>query len=372
MPPESQYLTDVQVLPRTSISPWMTAPVAPLQPGIGIDDRDDDTIKAQIWPVAYEQWTKSCSKTQSEQTQKSYLKSVAAFTEFANVSRMWRVMGSQVIAWQNAQREAGLAETTINLRLAGLSSLFSFLMNKFSYPDPITGREAFIVERNPVDRATRAKVDPYGKADGLGKDEIYALLRRIDRSTLIGLRDFALIVTYVATGRRSTEIAALQWKDITEKNGVRFYTWAGKGGKTGTDELLRYAYDAIVAYLKAAGRLETILPDEFIFIALSNVAARLPNVGDDYKPGQHLSGAMINRIVKKCASRAGLDPARIHTHTLRHTAADLRIEMSGGDIMSLQDFLGHSNVATTQIYVTKRKRERDPMWAQVGAFFEMV
>lgn len=290
---------------------------------------------------------------------------------FTGYPRMWRVLGSQVIAWQNAQRAAGLAETTINLRLAGLSSLFDFLMNRFSYPDPRTGRETFLVERNPVDRVTRAHIDPYDKAEGLTKEEVYALLRKIDRTTVTGLRDFALIVTYVATGRRSTEIASLRWGDLSEKNGVRFYAWSGKGGKSGTNELALYAYEAIVGYLRAAGRLETMTADEYIFRALSDAAMRLPNVKalDLNRP---LSGSMIGRIVKRAAQRAGLDPARVHTHTLRHTAADLRIEMSGGDILGLQEFLRHSNVAITQIYVTKRKRDRDPMWAQVQAFFEMV
>lgn len=346
---------------------------APLQPGLGVDDCDEDAIKAQMWPYAYQQWLESSSRTQSEETRRAYRKAAEAFKAFTGGARIWRVMGSQVIAWQNAQRGAGLAETTINLRLAGLSSLFDFLMNKFSYPDPQKpGREAFLVERNPVDRVTRAHIDPYGKADGLAKDEVYALLRRIDRATLVGLRDFALIVTYVATGRRSTEIASLRWGDITEKNGMMFYAWSGKGGKGSTDELVRYAYDAITAYLKAACRLEMILPDEFIFTALTDVAARLPNVSPGYERSRPITSSMISRIVKKCARRAGLDPKRVHTHTLRHTAADLRIEMSNGDILGLQDFLKHSSAAITQIYVTKRKRERDPMWAQVGAFFEMV
>lgn len=360
---------------QTALAPtWIVAPQAPLQPGLGLDgvaSSDEDAVKAQVWPVAYQQWQESCSRTQSAQTRRAYRKSVEGFLAFTGGARMWRVMGSQVIGWQNAQRAARLAETTINLRLAGLSSLFDFLMNKFSYPDPRTGRETFLVERNPVDRVTRAHIDPYDKAAGLAKDEVYALLRRIDRTTAVGLRDFALITTYIATGRRSTEIASLRWGDITEKNGVTFYAWRGKGGKGGTDELVQYAYEAIVTYLKATGRLESIAPEEFIFSALSDAAARLPNV-HGYERNRPLSGSMIGRIVKKAARRAGLDPTRIHTHTLRHTAADLRIEMSGGDLLGLQEFLRHSSVAITQIYVTKRKRDRDPMWAQVGAFFEGV
>jgi site-specific recombinase XerD len=365
-----------QTKPRLNLSLALpVAPEAPAQPGLGVDDRDDDAIKAQVFPVAYEQWLaggwRSHGKSISEQTRRSYRRAVSEFKTFiGDRYPIWRVMGSQVIAWQNEMRGSGLSETTINLRLSGLSSLFDFMVHKFNFPDPRTGREMYLASRNPVESATRTKINPYGKAPGLAQDEVLAMLRRINRSTVTGLRDYALVITYLSTGRRSNEIGALKWGDLEKKGDIVFYRWSGKG-KEGHDELHQHAYEAICAYLQAAGRLETIQDDDYIFVALSDVAQRLPNVTslDHNKP---LSGAMINRIVKKCAKRAGLDESRIHTHTLRHTAADLRYALSGKDLADLQHFLRHSNLSTTQIYMTERNVERDPLWKSVGAFFQMV
>jgi integrase/recombinase XerD len=79
-----------------------------------------------------------------------------------------------------------------------------------------------------------------------------------------------------------------------------------------------------------------------------------------------LSSSFVNRIVKKCARRAGLRWREVHTHTLRHTAAMLRREL-GGDLQELQEFLNHSSLAITQIYVQHTEKRTDTMWAQVEA-----
>jgi integrase len=132
--------------------------------------------------------------------------------------------------------------------------------------------------------------------------------------------------------------------------------------------------------ITAAGRLDQMDKTDYIFPPLSDVGMRLAQRkaeknGRAFRPSGvgHLSGARINAIIKSCARRAGLDESRIHTHILRHTAADLFLEL-GGDLMDLQEFLHHSNISTTRIYVTRRKERtaRHPLWKSVGAFFEMV
>lgn len=55
-------------------------------------------------------------------------------------------------------------------------------------------------------------------------------------------------------------------------------------------------------------------------------------------------------MVKKCIRAAGLDPRRISTHKLRHTAATLMYKYGKVDIRSLQQILGHESIATTEIY----------------------
>lgn len=336
--------------------------------GVGLAWRvgpEREEVLERAWGEAVEAWLGAKeAKTGSANTRRAYEGAVRLFFEGCE-RRAWEVGGVEVIRWQQGMRAAGLSEATINLRLAALSSLFEFACNKFVLMDARTGREVPLAQRNPVRRVERAAVSPYEKSSYLGVDEVRALLRACDRSTVVGLRDYALIVSYIYTGRRSSEVRTLRWGDIREEGGRVWYEWKGKGGKGRRDELPLPVYQAITAYLEAAGRLDGMEEGSFVFTALSKVAERLPTVNDSGHP-RALSSSFVNRIVKKCARRAGLRWREVHTHTLRHTAAMLRREL-GGDLQELQEFLNHSSLAITQIYVQHTEKRTDTMWAQVEA-----
>lgn len=300
---------------------------------------------------ALAQWFQSFA---SANTRRSYELAVLDFEAFAGIEAI-EADSSHVIAWQNAMRQAGKAASTINNRLSALSSLFEFL-KRF----PVGGK--YLVSGNPVDHVSRARVNQYENSDALAADEVRALLGRIDRSTPGGARDFALLATSVYLGVRVSELVGIRWGDIVHSDGKIFYRWAGKGGKSATDELPQPCYDAIVAYLEAAGRMDGMGEDDYVFVALSDVAARLPNVRSN---SGHLTPAMVGRILKKCARRAGLDPRRVRPHMLRHTAADLMLEASNGDVRAVQRFLHHSTLATTDIYFSRRARNVNPHWIRV-------
>ena len=330
---------------------------------VGRDRQGREELLQGWWDDAAAAWIETkLARSGSEHTQRAYESSVRTFFEFCQV-RPWEVGGVQVIAWQQAMRGKGLSEATVNLRLAALSSFYAFCCYRYVVTDPATGREIPLMEHNPVARVERAKVSPYEKSVYLSVDEVRALLRSIPRNTVVGLRDYALIVTYLYTGRRSSEVRTLRWGDIRQEGGRVWYDWKGKGKKR-TDELPLPAYNAIVAYLEAAGRLEGMGEEDFIFTALSGVATRLPGVEE--VGSRPLSSSFVNRVVKKGARRAGLKWKRIHTHTLRHTAAMLRYDLSG-DVKKLKDFLNHSSLATTQIYLDHNEKRTDTLWAQVEA-----
>ena len=250
-------------------------------------------------------------------------------------------------------------------------------------------------------------------------DQARALLRVIPRTYPQGLRDYALFLAYLLTGRRNSEIRNLRWGDFESETlpspkscfefypeynegpgerfgrgaggeGRVFYRWEGKG-KSRRDVCPLSLWKAIIAFLKAADRLDTITPDDYIFTALNNNASRLPNVRQakrqpyanqsskhtepcslgepNCRAGakrQPLTDRFVRSLLKRYAYRAGLDPRRITVHTLRHTAAMLRVE-AGEDLEAISQFLNHSSLSVTQIYLHQVEGHEDTAWLKVEA-----
>jgi site-specific recombinase XerD len=388
---------------------------------IGSDDPQPfDPVAA--WSDALELWLESrCSPN----TQRAYAKAWQLFSESAG-KQPWLVAKSDVLRWQEHMRQAGLTKETIQQRLAAVSSFYAFACASYTTYGT-DGREQPLADYNPVAGIPRPRISPYNKSVYLSVDQVRALLRAIPQDSLQGLRDYALFMAYLLTGRRNSEIRLLRWGDFQversspagggdggevpqkswlarrpdprrSKNpvlskggagggielpspaggrrvgdeGLRvFYRWSGKGRKR-RDECPRPLWDAITAYLHAAGRLggppqRLIQPLDYIFTPLSDRAARLPGVDPHvWSRRQPLSAREIGRLLKKYARRAGLDPTRLTVHSLRHSAAMLR-KQAGDDLESISSFLGHSTLAVTQIYLHSLQGRSDATWLKVEA-----
>ncbi len=176
----------------------------------------------------------------------------------------------------------------------------------------------------------------------LNLEQIDRLLNSPKIATNVGLRDRTILETLFSTGLRVSELVSLNRDQIDlerKEFGVR-----GKGNKLRVVFLSDTAAEWIERYLKS--RQDNFKP---LFIRHSgNVDIR--NNGE----GMRLTARSIQRIVAKYAKRAGL-PIEATPHTLRHSfATDLLI--SGADIRSVQEMLGHESIRTTQVYthVTNR------------------
>jgi site-specific recombinase XerD len=176
----------------------------------------------------------------------------------------------------------------------------------------------------------------------LNLEQIDRLLNSPKIATNAGLRDRTILETLFSTGLRVSELVSLNRDQIDlerKEFGVR-----GKGSKLRVVFLSDTAAEWIERYLKS--RQDNFKP---LFIRHSgNVDIR--NNGE----GMRLTARSIQRIVAKYVKRAGL-PIEATPHTLRHSfATDLLI--SGADIRSVQEMLGHESIRTTQVYthVTNR------------------
>ena len=192
----------------------------------------------------------------------------------------------------------------------------------------------------------RPRVEPYGKAVYLSPPQVKKLLNSIDQASPLGARDYALILGYILTARRNSELRKLRYGDISHTADAVWYTWSGKGRKNQRYELPEPVWQAIKHYLTLSARLASIRPQEYIFAPRGALGT------------SPLSSMEVGRRLKLYAAKSGLEEAKIHVHTLRHTGAMLR-KQAGEDVVEIQDDLGHSSLAVTSIYVKKIAGHRD-------------
>lgn len=165
----------------------------------------------------------------------------------------------------------------------------------------------------------------------LSQEETARLLDQPD-DTKTGQRDKAMLELAYSTGMRVSEVCGLRFESLDLES--RLVRIRGKGGKERMIPVGSHALSSLERYL-GESRLE-FLSD-----------APVPYVFLNYRGGP-LSRVSFWKLLKKYAAMAGLPPD-VTPHTLRHSFATHLVE-GGADLRAVQELLGHSSIATTQIY----------------------
>lgn len=222
---------------------------------------------------------------------------------------------------QNDKGE-GLKKITQNYYVIALRSFLRFLI------------------KNDVPTLEPSKID-LAKAESrslkfLEREQVDRLVMMPDTTKEEGLRDRAVLEVLFSTGLRVSELVKLNHPQINLKR--REFGVIGKGQKQRIVFLSDRAVEWIQRYLEA--RTDTFKP---LFIRYSGAVNP-----EDNGEKMRLTPRTIERIVKKYVRAARL-PVDATVHTMRHSfATDLLT--NGADIRSVQEMLGHKNIATTQIY----------------------
>jgi site-specific recombinase XerD len=170
----------------------------------------------------------------------------------------------------------------------------------------------------------------------LDEQQIYRLLNQPLNSSKNGLRDRAILELLFSTGLRVSEMVALDREQVNLK--TREFGVIGKGGRSRVVFISRQAAEWIDKYLKS--RTDVYKPLFIRDLRPKEIAL------DDEKV--RLTTRSIQRLVKKYVRQANL-PVAATPHTLRHSMATDLLQR-GADLRSVQELLGHKNIATTQIY----------------------
>ncbi|HIJ53944.1 MAG TPA: site-specific tyrosine recombinase XerD [Planctomycetes bacterium] len=171
------------------------------------------------------------------------------------------------------------------------------------------------------------------------KEQVISIINAPSADEPFYLRDKAILELLYATGVRASELAGLKTSDLNL--GIGYLRCLGKGSRERVIPVGKTAIAATVEYLKGL-RPKLAKSHSADFLLLS-------------RTGLPLSRIEIWRLVKKYAIRAGM-PGNVTVHTLRHCFAT-HLLTGGADLRSVQEMLGHVDIATTQIY-THVDRER--------------
>jgi len=162
--------------------------------------------------------------------------------------------------------------------------------------------------------------------------EVNLLLSENNFKGNLGIRDKAILELFYATGLRVSELVNLEIDNINMEN--KMLRCMGKGSKERIIPFGKMAYRALEKYLKESRpKLLREFEENILFLN---------------SRGNKFSRQGISYLIKGYAGKAGIKK-KITPHTLRHTLATHLIE-NGADLRSVQEILGHSNIATTQIY----------------------
>jgi integrase len=266
---------------------------------------------------------------------------VSAVTSFFDSSRKHPgdVTPEDVSRWRDEMVSRGLKPATVYARVSRVSAFYRWLMS-----DPQLSR---FIRGNPASQARPRYPRPYQSefTKALSDDEMNSLVAVVrgvaESGSVVGKRDYALLLFYFLTGLRRSEVIGLRGKDLDFKDGSLIIKYRRKGGKFTAREVSDSAvYAALEAYLEAAGRQNVLGTERPLW-------TRHDRAG---KPGAPLTARALVENLKAYAKQAGL--GHFHLHQTRHTYARIVAEETGS-FLETQEALDHENQATTRVYVQR-------------------
>lgn len=355
-------------------------------------------------------------RSNSHETHSAYSETLAAFrarlqtlgmdlnTPISNLSEPHPIaLAAQAWAFQRADGVTPVAGATANQRLAILSSFYTFAARRrlLAAPDGLP-----LAIPNPISEVERAKVQAYANVQALSAEVVEQQLAAIDRTTLAGKRDYALIALALQTGRRASELSNLTFGDLQIEYRQRGHPprvtvlWRRtKGGKRMRDILDDETAAVLLTWLTAARSLSHGPAEQPV--TLENTSSA-PSAADPADPATAVEATgSRRRVVSRTVGTPGFTAdspifislsrsSRGHpltrqaladiwskrlgtskVHVTRHTFAR-NMEDEGAHVSEIQRRLGHESLATTGRYLAQLTSDENPYAAKLAKRFGIV
>lgn len=256
-------------------------------------------------------------------SRETYRKGIKQFLEFLQERGVGNPGEEDIIEFKRVLQERGLSPYTVNTYITAIRRLFQWTERKGFYRNIAQGIKGLRKSRG-------------FKREVLTIHQIKELLNSIERNTLEGKRDYALINLLIRTGLRTIEVVRANVEDIKQVGGEAvLYVW-GKGRDT-KDEYVVLT-PAVLKPLREYLAERKASPGEPLFTSTSN----------NNKNGR-LTTRAVRGIIKKRLRAIGIEDNRLTAHSLRHTAITLSL-LAGATIQEAQVLARHRNINTTLIY----------------------
>ncbi len=265
-------------------------------------------------------------KQASDNTVNAYMKDLEHFEDFVvsrGIDRITDVSNSDIVAYLMELKKQGRSKSTVNRRLTSIRTFYKFLLRE--------GK----VRENPAEDMKSPRIEKKD-IEFLSIDEVNKLMTLPDES-IKGIRDRAILELMYATGIRASELIDMKLDDLNMRMG--FVKCTGEHskariipiGRPARHALEDYVYDARPVLLKNS-------TNEKLFV---NYA------------GESMTRQGLWKILKEYGEEAGLK-IRLTPQVLRNSFA-VHMLQNGADIKSIQELMGHEDIAATQAYLAVTK-----------------
>jgi site-specific recombinase XerD len=273
-------------------------------------------------------------------TRRSYagdLRDLVMTLDLHNAKDLLSVRVEDVLRFRTKLEDRGCSAATIARKLCAVRSFFDYC------------RQRGWLERNPASqRVVEPPVVPNESGTpALSRNEVRQMLDTTPRNTVLGKRDFAVLMLLAYHGLRREELAVLTLSSFAEERGFTVLTIVGKGGKVRRHTVKPQVRAAVDDYLAADGR--TFGGDGPLFRPVCNNRTK--------DCAKALGADAVRSLVLRAARRAGIT-RHVTTHSLRRAAITAALD-GGASLRRVSYFSGHSDPKTTCMYDAARENLDD-------------
>lgn len=281
-----------------------------------------------------------------ENSRATYSRALKQFFLFYMNNASDSIERAHVLAYKNYLKDLEYAAYTITSYLVVVRKFFEWLESKKIYPN--------------IARSIKGMQRPKGfRKECLTTIQIQDILKGIERTTLRGKRDYAIINILLRTGARTIELQRTNIEDVRQGGAEAMLYVQGKGrdSKDSFVILTQASLKPLYEYLGARGILQDKSP---LFASIS-----------DRNNGERITTRSISRIVKEALRNTGLNSSKLTAHSLRHTAITTAL-LAGASLQEVKEMARHNDINTTLIYSHNIDRVKNAPERKIDSFLEEV